>query len=62
MTDTKLTAIDPHSKAATLAAALPYLKRYAGKTVVVKYGGHAMGEEELGKLFAADIVLLKQVG
>jgi acetylglutamate kinase len=55
-------AIDPHSKAATLAAALPYLKRYAGKTVVVKYGGHAMGEEHLGKLFAADVVLLKQVG
>jgi acetylglutamate kinase len=55
-------AIDPHSKAATLAAALPYLRRYAGKTVVVKYGGHAMGEEALGKLFAADVVLLKQVG
>ena len=55
-------AIDPHSKAATLAAALPYLKRYAGKTLVVKYGGHAMGEEVLGKFFAEDIVLLKQVG
>jgi len=55
-------AIDPHSKAATLAAALPYLRRYSGKTFVVKYGGHAMGEEELGKLFAIDIVLLKQVG
>jgi acetylglutamate kinase len=58
----KPTAIDPTSKAATLAAALPYLKRYAGKTVVVKYGGHAMGDEELCKLFADDIVLLKQVG
>jgi acetylglutamate kinase len=54
--------IDPQSKAATLAAALPYLRRYSGKTFVVKYGGHAMGEEELGKLFAIDIVLLKQVG
>jgi len=62
MSDIKAAARDPHSKAATLAAALPYLKRYAGKTVVVKYGGHAMGEERLGKLFAADIVLLKQVG
>jgi acetylglutamate kinase len=62
MSDNKQTGIDPHSKAATLAAALPFLKRYAGKTVVVKYGGHAMGHEELGKLFAADIVLLKQVG
>src|SRR5579863_4384600 len=55
-------ALDPHSKAATLAAALPYLKRYAGKTFVVKYGGHAMGEEHLGRMFAEDIVLLKQVG
>jgi acetylglutamate kinase len=55
-------APDAHSKAATLAAALPYLKRYSGKTFVVKYGGHAMGEEQLGKLFAADVVLLKQVG
>src|SRR5579862_3289304 len=62
MSDSKPTGIDPHSKAATLAAALPFLKRYAGKTVVVKYGGHAMGHEELGRLFAADIVLLKQVG
>src|SRR6185437_3553343 len=62
MSDDAKAAIDPHSKAATLAAALPYLRRYAGRTVVVKYGGHAMGEEQLGKLFAADIVLLKQVG
>jgi acetylglutamate kinase len=62
MTDAKPATTDSHSKAATLAAALPYLKRYAGKTVVVKYGGHAMGEEELGRLFAADVVLLKQVG
>ncbi|MGH6981538.1 MAG: acetylglutamate kinase, partial [Stellaceae bacterium] len=62
MSDATKAAIDPHSKAATLAAALPYLKRYAGKTVVVKYGGHAMGQEELGRLFAADVVLLKQVG
>jgi len=64
MTDKKAppAVLDPTSKAATLAAALPYLKRYAGKTVVVKYGGHAMGDETLGQLFAADIVLLKQVG
>ena len=62
MSDDAKAAIDPHSKAATLAAALPYLRRYAGRTVVVKYGGHAMGQEELGRLFAADIVLLKQVG
>ncbi len=62
MTEISPAALDPHSKAATLAAALPYLKRYAGKTFVVKYGGHAMGEETLGKLFAEDVVLLKQVG
>jgi acetylglutamate kinase len=54
--------IDPASKAATLAAALPYMRRYAGKTVVVKYGGHAMGDERLADLFAEDIVLLKQIG
>jgi acetylglutamate kinase len=58
----KLSAIDPGSKAATLAAALPYLRRYAGKTLVVKYGGHAMGDVALGELFAQDVVLLKQVG
>ena len=43
--------IDPASKAATLAAALPYMRRYAGKTIVVKYGGHAMGAG--GETFAA---------
>src|ERR1051326_4231860 len=53
---------DAASKAATLAAALPYMRRYAGKTVVVKYGGHAMGDEALGEVFAQDVVLLKQVG
>jgi acetylglutamate kinase len=53
---------DPAIKAATLAAALPYMRRYAGKTVVVKYGGHAMGDEALGEFFAQDVVLLKQVG
>jgi acetylglutamate kinase len=57
-----MTTIDPASKAATLAAALPYLRRYAGKTIVVKYGGHAMGDDALGELFAQDVVLLKQVG
>src|ERR1700736_5036113 len=55
-------ATDPAIKAATLAAALPYMRRYAGKTVVVKYGGHAMGDDALGEFFAQDVVLLKQVG
>jgi len=49
-------------KAAVLSEALPYMRRYAGKTILVKYGGHAMGDEALGDSFARDIVLLKQVG
>jgi acetylglutamate kinase len=53
---------DPGAKAATLAAALPYFRRYSGKTIVVKYGGHAMGDSAIGSMFAEDIVLLKQVG
>ncbi|WP_044558625.1 acetylglutamate kinase [Azospirillum sp. B4] len=50
------------AKATTLSEALPYMRRYAGQTFVVKYGGHAMGDERLGEMFARDIVLLKQVG
>jgi acetylglutamate kinase len=49
-------------QAHVLAQALPFLRRYAGATVVVKYGGHAMGEEHLAKQFGSDIALLKQVG
>src|SRR5579883_2941100 len=49
-------------KAAVLAEALPYMRRYAGKTILVKYGGHAMGDAVLGDSFARDVVLLKQVG
>jgi acetylglutamate kinase len=49
-------------QARVLALALPYLRRYAGATVVVKYGGHAMGEEALAEQFGADIAILKQVG
>jgi acetylglutamate kinase len=48
--------------AKTLAEALPYIQIYDRATVVIKYGGHAMGEEALAKLFAADAVLLKLVG
>ena len=50
------------AKAETLTDALPYLQRYAGKTFVVKYGGHAMGDPELARDFAEDVVLLKAVG
>jgi acetylglutamate kinase len=49
-------------KAETLVEALPYLQRYAGKTFVVKYGGHAMGDPHAAEDFAEDIVLLQAVG
>lgn len=49
-------------QAALLSAALPYMQKYENKTVVVKYGGHAMGDPELGHAFARDIALLKQSG
>ena len=56
----------PHESAAEqariLVHALPFLRRYAGATIVVKYGGHAMGEEHLAQMFGRDIALLKQVG
>ncbi len=48
--------------ARTITEALPFMRRYAGRTFVIKYGGHAMGDRELAGLFASDIVLLKQVG
>jgi acetylglutamate kinase len=50
------------AKAETLVEALPYMQRYAGKTFVVKYGGHAMGDPELARDFAEDVVLMKAVG
>jgi acetylglutamate kinase len=49
-------------KADTLLEALPYIQRFSGKTFVIKYGGHAMEDEELRQRFAQDIVLLKFVG
>ena len=49
-------------RADILVHALPYLRRYAGITVVVKYGGHAMGDKTLAAQFGRDIALLKQVG
>lgn len=53
---------DSWTSARILSEALPFIQRYAGKTIVVKFGGHAMGSEELTRDFAADVVLLKQVG
>ena len=58
--DTDPSAI--HAVAATLIEALPYMRRYQGAVMVVKYGGHAMGDEAAARDFARDIVLLKQVG
>ncbi len=49
-------------QAAVLASALPFLRRYAGDTIVVKYGGHAMGDPALSDAFGHDIALLKLVG
>ncbi|HEX9771724.1 MAG TPA: acetylglutamate kinase [Kiloniellales bacterium] len=48
--------------AKTITEALPFMRRYAGKSFVIKYGGHAMGDAELAEIFARDIVLMKQVG
>jgi acetylglutamate kinase len=52
----------PVAKAGVLAEALPYIKRFHGKTIVVKYGGNAMTDEHLKHCFARDVVLLKLVG
>src|SRR5439155_13475327 len=52
---------DPQEKARILSEALPHMQRYDEETVVVKYGGHAMGEEQLARDFARDIVLLEQL-
>ena len=48
--------------AGVLSEALPFMRRHAGKTFVIKYGGHAMGDDRLAASFARDVVLLKQVG
>jgi acetylglutamate kinase len=50
------------TKARTLAEALPYIKRFFDKTIVIKYGGNAMTDEHLKECFAQDVVLLKLVG
>jgi len=48
--------------AATISEALPYMRRFSGQIFVIKYGGHAMGDDALARKFARDVVLLKQVG
>jgi acetylglutamate kinase len=52
--------VSPHDIAHILSEALPHMQRYDEEIVVVKYGGHAMGEEEMAKSFARDIVLMEQ--
>ena len=57
-----LADIPPILKAEILAEALPYIRQYHGKTIVIKYGGNAMVEERLKESFARDVILLKLVG
>ncbi|OQX14265.1 MAG: acetylglutamate kinase [Thiothrix lacustris] len=57
-----MTTNSPPNTAAILMEALPYIQKYSGKTIVIKYGGNAMTEPALQQSFARDIVLLKQVG
>lgn len=61
-TTTTATAPIPAQKAEILAEALPYIRRFHGKTIVVKFGGNAMIDERLKQSFAHDVVLLKLVG
>jgi acetylglutamate kinase len=54
--------LDAAGKAAILSEALPYIREFSGRTVVIKYGGHAMENEKLAALFAEDVVLMRLVG
>ena len=54
--------MSPTTKAAVLAEALPYIRRFHGRTIVIKYGGNAMTDAQLKDSFARDIVMLKLVG
>ena len=53
--------VSPLDQARIISEALPHMQRYDEEIVVVKYGGHAMGEEEIARAFARDIVLLEQL-
>ncbi|PZQ00948.1 MAG: acetylglutamate kinase [Variovorax paradoxus] len=61
-TEPDLSAIAPRDKAEILAQALPYIRKFHGKTIVIKYGGNAMTDPALQADFAEDVVLLKLVG
>jgi acetylglutamate kinase len=58
----EILAPDAMEKASILAEALPYIREFTGRTVVVKYGGHAMDDPALADLFAQDVVLMRLVG
>jgi acetylglutamate kinase len=60
--DETLSRLSAHDRARVLAQALPYIRRYHGKTMVIKYGGNAMTDPALQAAFAEDVVLLKLVG
>src|SRR5688572_26658489 len=54
--------LDAGTKAEILVEALPYIRRFWGRTIVVKYGGNAMTDDDLARTFAEDIVLMRSVG
>jgi acetylglutamate kinase len=63
MTDTTpASTVAPHDQAQILAQAMPYIRKFHGKTLVIKYGGNAMTDPALQQAFAEDVVLLKLVG
>ena len=62
MTDQVSQPANPQEQAAILMQALPHMLRYDDAIVVVKYGGHAMGDESVAREFARDMVLLEQSG
>ncbi len=62
MTDNLHSDVTPQTKAGILAQALPYIRKFQGKTLVIKYGGNAMTDPALQQAFAEDVVLLKLVG
>jgi len=62
MTQTPSAALEPAIVARVLSESLPYIRRFHGKTIVIKYGGNAMTEPALQRSFAHDVVLLKLVG
>ncbi|MFM8691995.1 MAG: acetylglutamate kinase [Limnohabitans sp.] len=62
MTDTPAPAVIPEQQAQILSQAMPYIRKFHGKTLVIKYGGNAMTDPALQQAFAEDVVLLKLVG